>query len=58
MDLNYDIASIEPGLGPSAPPFEESVAVPSAPPVPSAPAMVTEHEDDRQDDVHRMIQAP
>ncbi|KAF8274278.1 hypothetical protein EI94DRAFT_1696194 [Lactarius quietus] len=53
--LNYDIATIEPGLGPSAPPFEESVAVPSAPPldldvpVPSAPAMVTEREDDRQE---------
>jgi len=55
MDLSYDIATIEPGLGPSAPPFEESVAVPSAPPldldvpVPSAPAMVTEREDDRQE---------
>jgi hypothetical protein len=48
VELNYDIATIEPGLGPSAPPFEESVAVPSAPPldlevpVPSAPMMVTE----------------
>jgi hypothetical protein len=60
VDLNYDIATIEPGLGPSAPPFEESIAVPSAPPldlevpVPSAPFLVTEQEDDRQDDVHRM----
>ena len=59
LDLNYDIATIEPGLGPSAPPFEESAAVPSAPPLdlevpmPSAPAMATEWEDDRQDDVHR-----
>ena len=59
VDLNYDIANIEPGLGPSAPPFEESVAVPSAPPldlevpVPSAPVMLTEQDDDRQDDVHR-----
>ncbi|KAI9455912.1 hypothetical protein BJY52DRAFT_614119 [Lactarius psammicola] len=60
LDLNYDIATVEPGLGPSAPPFEESEAVPSAPPldldvpVPSAPVMVAEPEDDRQDDVHRM----
>jgi hypothetical protein len=60
VDLNYDIATIEPGLGPSAPPFEESIAVPSAPPldlevpVPSAPFLVPEQEDDRQDDVHRM----
>jgi len=62
LDLNYDIANIEPGLGPSAPPFEESEAVPSAPPVdldveapvPSAPAMVTEEESDSQDDAHRM----
>ena len=60
VDLNYDIATIEPGLGPSAPPFEESVVVPSAPPldfevpVPSAPVMVTEQDDDRQGDVHRM----
>lgn len=53
--MNYDIATVEPGLGPSAPPFEESEAVPSAPPldldmpVPSAPVMMAEQEDDRQD---------
>ena len=59
LDINYEIATIEPGLGPSAPPFEESGAVPSAPPldlnvpVPSAPAIVTERDDDMRDDVHR-----
>ena len=59
LDLNYDIATIEPELGPSAPPFEESAVVPSAPPldlevpIASAPAIATEWEDDRQDDVHR-----
>jgi hypothetical protein len=59
LGLNYDIANFEPGLGPSAPPFEESEALPSAPPVDpdvdvpvaSAPTM---GEDDRQDDAHRM----
>ena len=59
LGLNYDIANFEPGLGPSAPPFEETEAVPSAPPVdaevdvpvPSAPAMA---DVDRQEDVHRM----
>ena len=63
LSLNYDITNIEPGLGPSAPPFEESEAVPSAPPVdpdvdvpvPSAPAM---GEVDRQDDAHRMDAGP
>jgi len=60
LGLNYDIATVEPGLGPSAPPFEESEAVPSAPPldlglpVASAPVLAAEREDDRQDDAHRM----
>ncbi len=54
LDL-YDIATLEPEPGPSAPPFE---AVPSAPsldlevPVPSAPVIVADLEDDRHDDGH------
>ncbi|KAI0308363.1 hypothetical protein B0F90DRAFT_1813635 [Multifurca ochricompacta] len=33
LNLNFDIVAVEPELGPSAPPFEESGAVPSAPPM-------------------------
>ena len=46
--MNLDSATVEPQLGPSAPPFEECEAVPSAPPlefdvhVPSAPPMDSE----------------
>ncbi|KAH8992417.1 hypothetical protein EDB92DRAFT_567259 [Lactarius akahatsu] len=60
LDLNYDIATVEPALGPSAPPFEETEAVPSAPPfdlavpVASAPVLAAEREDDRHGDTHRM----
>ncbi|KAI0003849.1 hypothetical protein BJV74DRAFT_489569 [Russula compacta] len=45
ISMTSDTATVEPQLGPSAPPFEESEAVPSAPPldldvpVPSAPPM-------------------
>lgn len=45
ISMTSDIATIEPQLGPSAPPFEEGEAVPSAPPLdldvvaPSAPPM-------------------
>jgi hypothetical protein len=59
LGLNYNIANMEPPLGLSMPPFEESEVVPSTlpvdldmdVPVASAPAM---GEDDRQDNVHRM----
>ncbi|KAH9081478.1 hypothetical protein EDB83DRAFT_2332974 [Lactarius deliciosus] len=60
LDLNYDIATVEPALGPSAPPFEETEAVPSAPPfdpdvpVTSALVLAAEREDDRHGDTHRM----
>lgn len=46
--MNLDSATVEPQLGPSAPPFEECEAVPSAPPpdfdvhVPSAPPLDSE----------------
>ena len=45
ISVNLDSVTVEPQLGPSAPPFEECEAVPSAPPldfdehVPSAPPM-------------------
>jgi hypothetical protein len=48
ISVNLDSATVEPQLGPSAPPFEECEAVPSAPPldfdvhVPSAPPMDSE----------------
>jgi hypothetical protein len=47
-DICADVVTLEPQLGPSAPPFEENEVVPSAPPfdldmhVPSAPPMDTE----------------
>lgn len=48
MSVSLDSTTVEPQLGPSAPPFEECEAVPSAPPldfdehVPSAPPMESE----------------
>lgn len=48
ISVNFDSTTVEPQLGPSAPPFEECEAVPSAPPldfdmhVPSAPPMDSE----------------
>lgn len=52
ISLDIDNATVEPQLGPSAPPLEESEVMPSAPPldsdvhvhVPSAPPLDTEDE--------------
>jgi hypothetical protein len=63
IDVNFDIAMVEPDLGPSAPPFEEDGAVPTAPPfvpdvpVPSAPPMPLEDFSDAvggPEGTHRM----